>query len=179
MAEDVTFHYAAPPGEEPVLALTGVGLTVRRGEFVAVVGPNGSGKSTLAQMLNALLVPLRGRVTVDGLDTSDPASVWPIHRVGMVFQNPDNQIVAAMVEEDVAFGPENQALPPAEIRQRRSGNGWKRRWQRWGSPPCASGRPTCFRGAEATAGHRRGPGPAFHLPGVGRAYGHAGPPGAS
>lgn len=115
---NVTFAYPAASGE-PVLALDRVGLTVARGEFVAVVGRNGSGKSTLARMLNALLRPAAGQVLVDGLDTADPANLWPVRdRVGMVFQNPDNQIVAALVEEDVAFGPENQGLPPAEIRRR-------------------------------------------------------------
>ncbi len=117
--QDVSFHYPAAPGTQPVLALDGVGLTVARGEFVAVVGRNGSGKSTLARLLNVLQRPATGTVLVDGLDTADPANLWPIRdRVGMVFQNPDNQIVAAIVEEDVAFGPENQGLAPAEIRQR-------------------------------------------------------------
>jgi len=86
---------------------------------VALVGANGSGKSTLAKCLNALLVPTAGRVLVDGLDTRDPHAVWQVRqRVGMVFQNPDNQLVATVVEEDVAFGPENLGLPPAEIRRR-------------------------------------------------------------
>jgi len=86
---------------------------------VALVGANGSGKSTLAKCLNALLVPTGGRVLVDGLDTRDPHAVWQVRqRVGMVFQNPDNQLVATVVEEDVAFGPENLGLPPAEIRRR-------------------------------------------------------------
>lgn len=121
-AADVVFRYPPPPGGEPVLALDGAGLRVARGEFLALVGPNGSGKSTLARMCNVLLRPEAGSVVVDGLDTADPAHLWPIRdRVGMVFQNPDNQIVAAMVEEDVAFGPENQALPPAEIRARVEG----------------------------------------------------------
>lgn len=118
-ARDVRFQYPAAPGADPVVALDGVGLTVARGEFVAVVGRNGSGKSTLARMLNVLLRPAAGQVRVDGLDTADPANLWPIRdRVAMVFQNPDNQIVAALVEEDVAFGPENQGLPPEEIRRR-------------------------------------------------------------
>ncbi len=86
---------------------------------MALVGANGSGKSTLAKCLNALLLPTGGRVLVDGLDTRDPHSVWQVRqRVGMVFQNPDNQLVATVVEEDVAFGPENLGLPPAEIRRR-------------------------------------------------------------
>jgi len=96
-----------------------VDLTIERGEFVALIGPNGSGKSTLARHFNGLLLPTVGQVWVDGLLTSDPANLWAVRqRVGMVFQNPDNQLVASTVEEDVAFGPENQALPPAEIRRR-------------------------------------------------------------
>lgn len=116
---DVRFQYPAAHHTEPVLALDGVGLTVYRGEFLAVVGRNGSGKSTLARLLNVLLRPASGDVVVDGLDTAQPANLWPIRdRVGMVFQNPDNQIVAAIVEEDVAFGPENQGLPSTQIRAR-------------------------------------------------------------
>ncbi len=84
-----------------------------------MVGANGSGKSTLAKCLNGLLLPTSGHVRVDGLDTRDPATIWQVRqRVGMVFQNPDNQLVATVVEEDVAFGPENLGLPPAEIRRR-------------------------------------------------------------
>ena len=102
-----------------VVALQGVDLTVERGEFVALVGPNGSGKSTLARHLNGLLLPTAGQVWVDGLLTSDSRHLWQVRqRVGMVFQNPENQLVASTVEEDVAFGPENQALPPEEIRRR-------------------------------------------------------------
>src|SRR2546427_539200 len=87
-----------------------------RGEFVAIVGGNGSGKSTLAKHLNALLLPTEGEVFVDGMNTRDRGALWEIRqRVGMVFQNPDNQLVATVVEEDVAFGPENLGLPPAEI----------------------------------------------------------------
>ena len=100
-------------------ALSGVSLTVRQGEFVAVIGTNGSGKSTLAKHLNALLLPSGGVCLVNGLDVSDSANLWPVRQtVGMVFQNPDNQIVAAIVEEDVAFGPENLGIPPAEIVRR-------------------------------------------------------------
>ncbi|MCL6561170.1 MAG: ATP-binding cassette domain-containing protein, partial [Firmicutes bacterium] len=89
-------------------ALCGVDLTVKKGEFLAVVGPNGSGKSTLARHFNALLLPTEGTVLVDGMDTARPENLWEIRRrVGMVFQNPDNQIVSALVEEDVAFGAEN------------------------------------------------------------------------
>ncbi len=112
-ADRVSFTYGAG------LALDQVDFTVRRGEFVAVLGMNGSGKSTLARHFNALLVPREGTVLVDGMDTREDKHLWAIRdRVGMVFQNPDNQIVAAVVEEDVAFGPENQGLPSAEIRRR-------------------------------------------------------------
>jgi len=112
------YRYAAGT-EAEVVALRGVDLTVRRGEFLAVIGPNGSGKSTLARHFNGLLLPTEGTVTVAGMDTADPDHHWEIRRiVGMVFQNPDNQIVATVVEEDVAFGPENLAVPPAEIRRR-------------------------------------------------------------
>lgn len=116
----VAFAYPRPAGgpENPPV-LKGVNLTVQRGEFVAILGANGSGKSTLARHLNGLLLPTEGEVRVDGLLTSDETNTWPIRdRVGMVFQNPDNQIVAAIVEEDVAFGPENQGLPPEQIRER-------------------------------------------------------------
>lgn len=108
-----------PAPQSVVLALDAVSLAIYRGEFVAVLGANGSGKSTLARHLNALLLPDAGQVLVDGLDTRDAQRVWSVReRVAMVFQNPDNQIVAAVVEEDVAFGPENVGLPPAEIRRR-------------------------------------------------------------
>jgi len=100
-------------------ALAGVDLAVRKGEFLAVVGPNGSGKSTLARHFNALLLPAEGAVLVEGLDTARPENLWEIRRrVGMVFQNPDNQIVSALVEEDTAFGAENLGLPPEEVRKR-------------------------------------------------------------
>jgi energy-coupling factor transport system ATP-binding protein len=112
---DLRYVYNAGTPQE-VVALDGISLTVERGEFLAVVGGNGSGKSTLAKHLNALLLPTSGEVRVDGLDTRDRAAVWDIRqRVGMVFQNPDNQLVATVVEEDVAFGPENLGIPPAEI----------------------------------------------------------------
>ncbi|MEX0766428.1 MAG: energy-coupling factor transporter ATPase [bacterium] len=111
-----TYNAGTP---EAVVALRGVDLTISRGEFVAIVGGNGSGKSTLAKHFNALLLPTEGEVIVDGLNTRDHAATWEIRqRVGMVFQNPDNQLVATVVEEDVAFGPENLGLPPAEIIRR-------------------------------------------------------------
>lgn len=100
-------------------ALRGIDLTIHRGEFVALIGPNGSGKSTLARHFNALLLPTAGEVWVDGRLTSDPHQIQAIRRqVGMVFQNPENQLVASTVEEDVAFGPENMGIPPAKIRRR-------------------------------------------------------------
>lgn len=100
-------------------ALDDVNLTIQRGEFVAIIGTNGSGKSTLAKHFNVLLQPTEGNVTVCGFDTLDDEHIWNIRQhVGMVFQNPDNQIVAAVVEEDVAFGPENLGVPSAEIRKR-------------------------------------------------------------
>jgi len=100
-------------------ALNNVSLTINDGEFVAVVGHNGSGKSTLAKHLNALLLPTEGKVLVDGMDTADEADTLSIRqKVGMVFQNPDNQLVTTIVEEDVAFGPENIGVPGNEIRAR-------------------------------------------------------------
>jgi len=100
-------------------ALDNINLSINRGEFVAVIGHNGSGKSTLAKHLNALLIPTRGTVLVKGIDTKDPQHLWTIRRTaGMVFQNPDNQMVATAVEEDVAFGPENLGVPAEEIRRR-------------------------------------------------------------
>lgn len=107
------YHAGTP---DAVVALDGITLAIERGEFVAIVGGNGSGKSTLAKHFNALLQPTEGEVWVDGLDTRDRSKVWDIRqRVGMVFQNPDNQLVATVVEEDVAFGPENLGLPPDQI----------------------------------------------------------------
>ncbi len=105
--------------EETVTALAGVDLRVSRGEFLVIIGPNGSGKSTLAKHFNVLLLPFSGDVFVFGMNTRDEKYTWDIRRsAGMVFQNPDNQIVATVVEEDVAFGPENLGVPPAEIRSR-------------------------------------------------------------
>lgn len=106
-------------GGGQVAALQGIDLTIEPGEFVSLIGSNGSGKSTLARHFNGLLLPTAGEVWVDGLPTSDPRHLWEVRqRVGMVFQNPENQLVASTVEEDVAFGPENLALPPGEIRRR-------------------------------------------------------------
>lgn len=115
--DDLRFEYRS--GDNTVFtALDGISATIQEGEFVAVIGANGSGKSTLARHLNALLTPTGGRCLIAGMDTRDKARLWDIRQmVGMVFQNPDNQIVAAVVEEDVAFGPENLGLPPREIRR--------------------------------------------------------------
>ena len=100
-------------------ALKDVTAQIKKGEFTAIIGTNGSGKSTLARHLNALLIPTEGELIVEGIRTSDAGRVWDIRqKVGMVFQNPDNQLVAAVVEEDVAFGPENLGVPPEEIRER-------------------------------------------------------------
>lgn len=100
-------------------AIKDVDLEVKKGEFLVVLGHNGSGKSTIAKHMNALVVPSEGTVIVDGLDTSKMENVWEIRsRAGMVFQNPDNQLVATIVEEDVAFGPENLGIEPLEIRKR-------------------------------------------------------------
>ncbi|UNC90965.1 energy-coupling factor transporter ATPase [Candidatus Contubernalis alkaliaceticus] len=105
--------------EDEVLALEDVTLKVEEGEFLVVLGHNGSGKSTLARLINALLIPSRGRVIVDNLSTDNPQSLWKIRQnAGMVFQNPDNQIVGTTVEDDVAFGPENLGLPSKIIRER-------------------------------------------------------------
>ncbi len=105
--------------EHSFAAVDGVDLKVNKGEFLVVLGRNGSGKSTLAKHMNALLIPSEGTVFVEGLNTSDEENLWKIRNsAGMVFQNPDNQIVATIVEEDVAFGPENLGVPSAEIRKR-------------------------------------------------------------
>ncbi len=105
--------------DEGMLALKDVTVTVESGEFVVVIGHNGSGKSTLAKHMNALLLPTKGDVLVKGLNTKEEENIWNIRQTaGMVFQNPDNQIVATIVEEDVAFGPENLGVPPVEIVRR-------------------------------------------------------------
>ena len=105
--------------EETLRAVDGVDLDVKKGDFVAILGHNGSGKSTLAKQINALLVPTEGTLYVDGMDTKDPEKVWDIRQsAGMVFQNPDNQIIGTVVEEDVGFGPENMGIPTKEIWER-------------------------------------------------------------
>ena len=116
--EDLRFSYTTAEGVSPVV-LDGVDLDIQEGAFVAVLGHNGSGKSTLAKHMNAILLPSGGKVYVDGMDTADETRLLDVRRtVGMVFQNPDNQIVANVVEEDVAFAPENLGVPPEEIRRR-------------------------------------------------------------
>ena len=117
--KDLTFAYPSAEGERSTLALDGVSLSIEKGSFVVILGHNGSGKSTLAKMFNAVLLPSGGTVYVDGMDTGNEELLLEIRRrVGMVFQNPDNQIVANVVEEDVAFAPENLGVPSAEIRVR-------------------------------------------------------------
>ncbi|MFA5675489.1 MAG: energy-coupling factor transporter ATPase [Christensenellales bacterium] len=116
-AQDISYAYTGETGSTP--ALTDISLKVPKGELIAIIGRNGSGKSTLAKHINALYLPNSGRVLIDGMDTKDETKVWDIRKcAGMVFQNPDNQLVATIVEEDVAFGPENIGVPPAEIRKR-------------------------------------------------------------
>jgi len=115
---NVSFAYN-PDAQSELEVLKDISLEIKKGEFVAVLGHNGSGKSTLAKHINALLVPTSGKVYVDGIDTQDAARLWEIRqKVGMVFQNPDNQLVATTVEEDVAFGPENLGIPTEEIHVR-------------------------------------------------------------
>ncbi len=117
-AQDVRFSYVTAEGVAPIV-LNGVSLDIEEGSFVAVLGHNGSGKSTLAKHMNAILLPTGGKVYVSGMDTSEDQLLLDIRRtVGMVFQNPDNQIVANVVEEDVAFAPENLGVPSDEIRRR-------------------------------------------------------------
>lgn len=118
-AQNVYFQYESTDGTPPKEVLHGVSIDIRKGEFVALLGHNGSGKSTMAKHMNAILLPSGGKVLVGGMDTSDDDLLMDIRRaVGMVFQNPDNQLVATIVEEDVAFGPENLGVPSKEIRER-------------------------------------------------------------
>ena len=117
--KNLAFAYPADEGEMQTLALRDVSVSIEKGSFVVVLGHNGSGKSTFAKCLNAVLLPCGGKVYVEGMDTQDEALLLEIRRrVGMVFQNPDNQIVANVVEEDVAFAPENLGVPTEEIRRR-------------------------------------------------------------
>ena len=117
--KDVVFSYLNQETGDAVNALDHVTLSIPKGSFTAILGRNGSGKSTLAKMINGLLLPSKGQVLVDGIDTTDEESIWDIRqKVAMVFQNPDNQLVAAIVEDDVAFGPENLGIPSEEIQRR-------------------------------------------------------------
>ncbi|NCC79118.1 MAG: energy-coupling factor transporter ATPase [Clostridia bacterium] len=118
-AVELTHYYDDGPEGEEEYSLRGVNITVKEGEFVVVLGHNGSGKSTFAKHMNALLLPAGGKIYIDSIDATDPENTWEVRkRAGMVFQNPDNQMVATVVEEDVAFGPENLGVEPSEIRKR-------------------------------------------------------------
>lgn len=117
-SEHLSYAYMIPD-HEPVLALEDLNLKIERGEFVAIIGHNGSGKSTFAKLVNAIYQPTKGQILIYGMDTRDENRLWEIRRTaGLVFQNPDNQIVATLVEEDVAFGPENLGVHPDEIMKR-------------------------------------------------------------
>ena len=117
--KDLTFAYPAEEGKRSEPALRGVSLGIEKGSFVVVLGHNGSGKSTFAKHINALLQPTGGTLWVKGMNTQEEGLIWEIRQTaGMVFQNPDNQLVATVVEEDIAFGPENMGVPPKEIRKR-------------------------------------------------------------
>ena len=114
---NISYEYITE--ESSYKAIDNLSLDVKQGEFVAIIGHNGSGKSTLSKNLNAILMPTEGNILIDGNDTKDEEKLWDIRQTaGMVFQNPDNQIVATVVEEDVAFGPENLGIEPQLIRQR-------------------------------------------------------------
>ena len=118
--ENVKFKYNdGSNNDTDKYALNGISLNIKRGEFTAILGHNCSGKSTLAKLINSLLLPTEGKIYVNEMDTSDDNKLWDIRQTaGMVFQNPDNQLVATIVEEDIAFGPENQGVEPSEIRRR-------------------------------------------------------------
>ena len=116
---NLIFKYTAGENQEEKIAINDVNFQIKEGEFIAILGHNGSGKSTMAKHMNALLIPTEGKMLVNKMDTSDMNNLWNIRETaGMVFQNPDNQLVATIVEEDVAFGPENLGVPPEEIRKR-------------------------------------------------------------
>ncbi|MGL4762404.1 MAG: energy-coupling factor transporter ATPase [Sarcina sp.] len=118
-AENLTFKYEGDEEKPSKIALNSVSMEVVKGEFLVVLGHNGSGKSTIAKHMNALLLPSEGKMFIDGMDTVEDSLLWEIRsKAGMVFQNPDNQLVATIVEEDVAFGPENLGVEPSEIRRR-------------------------------------------------------------
>lgn len=116
--ENVSYKYNSVEDDQ-LLAVNNVNISVTKGEYLVVLGHNGSGKSTLAKLMNGLLLPTEGNIRVNGMNTKNEKKIWEIREMaGMVFQNPDNQMVATIVEEDVAFGPENQGVPPIEIRKR-------------------------------------------------------------
>ena len=116
---NLIFKYTAGENQEEKIAINDVNFQIKEGEFIAILGHNGSGKSTMAKHMNALLIPTEGKMLVNKMDTSDMNNLWNIRETaGMVFQNPDNQLVANIVEEDVSFGPENLGVPPEEIRKR-------------------------------------------------------------
>lgn len=116
---NLVFKYTASENQEEKIAINDVNLQITEGEFIAILGHNGSGKSTMAKHMNALLIPTDGKMLVNKMDTSNMNNLWNVRETaGMVFQNPDNQLVATIVEEDVAFGPENLGVPPEEIRKR-------------------------------------------------------------
>lgn len=145
-AEGLTYEYIKTietdhgTEEEKVLALNHLDITVKKGSFIAVLGHNGSGKSTFAKHINALVKPTKGTIWVNGFDTKQEELVWDIRQsAGMVFQNPDNQLVATVVEEDIAFGPEN-----LEFLLRKSEKEWTRHWLRWGCRNTPPIRPTVF-----------------------------------
>jgi energy-coupling factor transport system ATP-binding protein len=117
--ENVKYEYSSIDENGQTMAIKDVNISVKKGEYLVILGHNGSGKSTLAKLMNGLLLPTEGNIYVNGMNTKDEEKMWNIRETaGMVFQNPDNQIVATIVEEDVAFGPENQGIPPLEIRRR-------------------------------------------------------------
>jgi len=117
--ESLVYEYYSDDHEQPVRAVDDITIGIEEGSFTVILGKNGSGKSTLAKNINALLLPSEGVVYVDGFNTAEEDSIWEIRqRAGMVFQNPDNQLVSSIVEDDVAFGPENLGAPPDVIRQR-------------------------------------------------------------
>lgn len=117
--QNVVYEYKSYIDDSIQTAVNNVSLDIKKGEFLCILGHNGSGKSTMAKMMNGLLMPTSGEVTVLGINTKDEDKIWDIRsKAGMVFQNPDNQIVATIVEEDVAFGPENLGVEPLEIRKR-------------------------------------------------------------
>ncbi|MDL2310533.1 energy-coupling factor transporter ATPase [Peptostreptococcaceae bacterium OttesenSCG-928-C18] len=117
--KNLKYNYEAEEEKDVIEALKGINLTIKKGEFIAILGHNGCGKSTMAKLINAQMIPTEGEIIVNGLNTKDDKNIWEIRKTcGMVFQNPDNQLVATIVEEDVAFGPENLGVPMPELRER-------------------------------------------------------------